>query len=83
MVSGYVGVAPATLSEVFPTHVRTTGMSLAYNAAVAIFGGFAPATLTWLGSTGIGYHAPGFFVMAAAFISLIAVLFLPKRYSTN
>lgn len=83
MVSGYVGVAPATLSEVFPTNIRTTGMSLAYNAAVTIFGGFAPATLTWLGSTGIGYHAPGFYVMAAAFISLIAVLVLPKPYSTN
>lgn len=83
MVSGYVGVAPATLSELFPTNIRTTGMSLAYNAAVTIFGGFAPATLTWLGSTEIGYHAPGFYVMAAAFISLIAVLILPKPYSTN
>lgn len=83
MVSGFVGVAPATLAEVFPTHVRTTGMSLAYNAAVTIFGGFAPATLTWLGSTGIGFHAPAFYVMAAAAASLIAVLVLPKPYSTN
>lgn len=83
MVAGFVGVAPATLSEVFPTHVRTTGMSLAYNAAVTIFGGFAPAALTWLGSTGVGFHAPAFYVMAAAIVSLIAVLVLSKPYSTN
>lgn len=83
LVSGFVGVAPATLSEIFPTNVRTTGMSLAYNGAVTIFGGFAPATLTWLGSTGIGFHAPAFYVMAAAAVSLVAVVMLPKPYSTN
>lgn len=83
MVAGFVGVAPATLSEVFPTHVRSTGMSLAYNTAVTIFGGFAPAMLTWLSSTSIGNYAPSLYVGAAAAISLIAISVLPKPYSTS
>ncbi|MBK4217962.1 MFS transporter [Paracoccus caeni] len=83
MVSGFVGVAPATLSEVFPTHIRSTGMSLAYNTAVTIFGGFAPAMLTWLSTTAIGNYAPSLYVSAAALISLIAIIVLPKPHSTN
>lgn len=83
MVAGFVGVAPAALSEIFPTRVRTTGVSLTYNAAVTIFGGFAPAALTALGKTPFGMQAPGLYVMAAAAISLIAVLTLPKPYPTD
>lgn len=83
MVAGFAGVAPATLSEVFPTRVRSTGMSVAYNAAVTVFGGFAPAVLTWLGSTSVGFYAPGLYVTAAAAISFAAVLVLPKPYASS
>jgi len=83
MVAGFVGVAPATLAEVFPTRIRSTGMSLAYNAAVTIFGGFAPAALTWLGSPSIGFYAPGLYVAAAAAISLAAIVSLPRRVSST
>lgn len=44
---------------------------------------FAPALLTWLGSTGLGAHAPALYVMAAAGVSLVAVLALPKPYPTS
>jgi hypothetical protein len=47
LVASLVGVAPAALSEIFPTSVRSTGTSLVYNAAFTIFGGFAPVILTW------------------------------------
>lgn len=78
MVSMFVGVAPAALSELFPTAVRSSGMSLAYNTAVTVFGGFAPAILTWITyTTGVAF-APALYVMGAAVIALTAIAFLPR-----
>ncbi len=82
LVSIFVGVAPAALSEIFPTRVRSTGMSLAYNTAVTIFGGFAPAILTWITyTTGVAF-APALYVMSAAVVALIAINMLPKASKT-
>ncbi|SMG59093.1 MFS transporter [Paraburkholderia susongensis] len=73
LVSLFSGVAPSALSEVFPTRVRATGMSVAYNTASAVFGGFAPAILTWLYNETGSPFAPAWYVMAAALIGLFAV----------
>jgi MHS family proline/betaine transporter-like MFS transporter len=82
MVALFAGVAPAALSELFPTRVRSTGMSLSYNVAVTVFGGFAPAILVWLtGRTGATL-APAAYVMAAAVVALIAIGCLPGRMQT-
>lgn len=43
----YLAPIPALLVEIFPTRVRYTGMSLAYNFC-AIIGGFTPAIATWM-----------------------------------
>lgn len=43
----YLGPIPATLVEIFPTSVRYTGMSLAYNLC-AIIGGFTPSFAEYL-----------------------------------
>ena len=75
--STVVGVAPAGLSEIFPTGVRSTGMSIVYNGAFTIFGGFAPALLTWLTARrGPWVFAPAWSVMLAAVIALIALPFV-------
>lgn len=77
LVSVYVGIAASALSEVFPTSVRVSGMSLTYNIAVTLLGGFAPAILTWISyATGLA-HAPALYVMAAAVVALVAIAFLP------
>lgn len=47
MVSFYGGAIPALLVELFPTRIRYTGMSIAYNVA-AVVGGFTPALETKL-----------------------------------
>lgn len=78
LISLFVGVAPAALSEIFPTAVRSSGMSLSYNTAVTLLGGFAPAILTWITyTTGVAF-APALYVMAAAVVALIAISLLPK-----
>lgn len=83
LIALFVGVAPAALSEIFPTEVRSSGMSLSYNTAVTLLGGFAPAILTWITyATGIAF-APALYVMAAAVISLVAISMLPAAVGTH
>jgi len=40
--SFFSGALPSLMAKVFPTSTRVSGMSLSYNIAVAVFGGFAP-----------------------------------------
>ena len=73
LTASYSGVAPMTLSALFPTRVRVTGVSLAYNAAFTVFGGFAPAILTWITASGAGsVFAPAWYVSLAAVPALLA-----------
>lgn len=70
------GPISTALAEQFPPGVRSTGLALAYNFAVMLFGGFAQFIVTWL------VHATGspiagvYYVMAGAVVGLIASLFL-------
>ncbi|MGF6756387.1 MFS transporter [Paraburkholderia sp. GAS42] len=74
LMTGYFGALPGLLSELFPVQTRTTGMSLAYNVAVTIFGGFGPFIIAWLISATGTKTAPAFYMMFAAVISLIALI---------
>jgi len=83
MAAIYTGVAPTTLSALFPTPVRATGVSLTYNAGFTLFGGFAPAILTKVIASGTGAaYAPAWFVMLAAIPALIALRFGAGRRPT-
>lgn len=78
MVAAFSACAPAALAALFPVRIRATGMSVTYNGAVALFGGFAPAILTWLAARGAGVLAPAWYVAAAALAALVAVAALPR-----
>lgn len=69
LLSLYAGSCPAAYSELFPTRVRYTALSIGYNIAVAIFGGFAPFIATWLIRETGNPLAPAFYVIAAAVIT--------------
>ena len=73
ILSGYMGGLAALMSELFPTRVRTTGLSISYSFGVAIFGGFAPFINAWLISATGSKLAPSFYLMLAAVISLTAL----------
>jgi MHS family proline/betaine transporter-like MFS transporter len=80
MVASFVGVAPTLLSSLFPVAQRATGLSLVYSGAFTIFGGFAPAALTWLTATAAGSAlAPAWYVVFAAVAALAALLALNGR----
>ena len=72
-IAGYMGPLPALMSELFPTRLRTTGLSISYSFGVAIFGGFAPFINAWMIELTGSKVAPSFYLMLAAAISLAAL----------
>lgn len=73
LIAGYTGPILAAFSEIFPTRVLSTGLSVAYNIAVMTFGGFASLILTWLIATTGSAMAPALYVIAAAAVSFAGV----------
>lgn len=67
------GPGPGMLADLFPTQVRSTGMAISYNVAVTIFGGLAPLTMTWMIHLTHDNLAPAYYLIAAAFLSIIVV----------
>jgi MFS family permease len=64
------------LPEMFPKHVRASGMSLVYSVGVALFGGFSPFISTWLvGVTG-SKLAPAWYLLGMTLVSLLGLLWL-------
>jgi MFS transporter, MHS family, proline/betaine transporter len=77
----YSGPGPAAISEIFPTHLRSTWMSTGYTVAVAIFGGFAPFVSTWLISVTGSPVSPTYLYLAPA--ALISLQVLLRLRETN
>ncbi|WGS02782.1 MFS transporter [Bradyrhizobium sp. ISRA443] len=78
MFSFYFGIYSGTmlgaLVEIAPTHVRTTCFSLAFALAAALFGTFTPFASTWLINQTDDKASPGFWLMFAALLGIIAAL---------
>jgi MFS transporter, MHS family, citrate/tricarballylate:H+ symporter len=78
MFSFYFGVYSGTmlgcLVEIVPAHVRTTCFSLAFALAAALFGTFTPFASTWLIDNTGDKASPGFWLMFAAALGIIATL---------
>lgn len=73
LAASFTSVAPTVLAGLFPTRVRVTGVSLVYNAGFTVFGGFAPAMLSWFKDTAAGsVYAPAWYVALAAIPALLA-----------
>ena len=72
VIGPYLGVIPAVLVEAFPRDLRCSAVGLAYNLALAIFGGLAPAAATWLITLTANDMMPAVLLMAVAAVSLAA-----------
>jgi MHS family citrate/tricarballylate:H+ symporter-like MFS transporter len=73
------------LTEIMPFKVRTSGFSIAFALATAIFGGMTPAVATYLvkntGNWGIGIipeASPALWLTLSAILAFAAVLLLRK-----
>jgi hypothetical protein len=80
ILSGCAGFAfgpiSATVAEQFPVHVRSTGISIGYNLAVMLFGGFATLIVTWLIKQTGSIISPVYYVMLGAGLGFCASLFV-------
>ncbi len=70
----YNGAMVVYLTEIMPVDVRTSGFSLAYSLATAIFGGFTPAFSTYLIHLTGNRAVPGLWLTFAAACGLMATL---------
>jgi MFS family permease len=70
----YNGAMVVFLTEIMPIDVRTSGFSLAYSLATAVFGGFTPAISTYLIHLTGNRAVPGLWLSAAAACGLLAAL---------
>ncbi|MDQ3402024.1 MAG: MFS transporter [Actinomycetota bacterium] len=82
LYTAMTSIAPALMSELFPTEVRALGIGAWYNLTVAIFGGTAPLLISALSAAGL---ATTFFwyVAAGAAIAFVVILTLPETKGTT
>jgi hypothetical protein len=58
-----------------PASIRFSGVSFSYNLAYALFGGVTPLLVSWLAH--LHRSGPAYYVTAATFIGLGAILLSP------
>ena len=75
----FLGPISTAGAEQFAARSRSTGLGIAYNLAVMIFGGFAQFFVTWLIEATGSPIAPSFYVMFGAAIGVVAAFFLVDR----
>jgi MHS family proline/betaine transporter-like MFS transporter len=73
------------LAELFPTRVRYTGMSIAFNIGIGFFGGFTPSIV---GAIGLALHNPLagvvlYTYVVAAVALAVALLALPETKNVD
>ncbi len=68
-------VLGTVFAELFPTHVRTSGIGIPYAVCAAIFGGTAPLMAIWLNGLGGALYL-ALYVMAICAITILTHVFL-------
>lgn len=72
----YSSTPYAVMTELLPTHIRSTGIAVSYNLPVAIFGGSAPMISTALIAGTGNISSPVVFFVGTALISIVGLLML-------
>ena len=80
IVAVFIGAQAASMVEIAPARVRCTAVGLGYNITLGVVGGLTPLAATWLVQRTGDELAPAFLIMAAAVITLLAILRLPETY---
>ncbi|HLK61220.1 MAG TPA: MFS transporter, partial [Chthonomonadaceae bacterium] len=83
LYASYNGAMVVSLTEIMPEEVRTSGFSLAYSLATALFGGFTPAICTYLIHHTKNQAMPGLWLAFAAACGLTATLLAGLKSPEN
>lgn len=76
----FSAVLVASATEMFPTRVRYTAVSVPYNITAAVVGGFAPFIVTALIKATGNVVSPGWFMAVAAAVSTVTFFFIRDNY---
>jgi len=79
----FIGPAPAAIAELFPVGVRSSGVGIAYNFSVTVFGGFAPLIATGLVARTGNPLSPTWYVLFSCGLSLVALLLTLRTSSPD
>jgi MHS family proline/betaine transporter-like MFS transporter len=66
------------MAEILPGNLRCTTVSLAYNIGFGVLGGLTPLTALWFMHIDANALSPAYPLMAAAAVSLLALLRMPE-----
>ncbi|MFD7653228.1 MFS transporter [Actinosynnema sp. NPDC059797] len=72
LYTAMTSIAPAVMSELFPTELRALGIGSWYNLTVALFGGTAPLVIQWIGGAFFLY------VAIAAVLAFLVIATMPE-----
>ncbi|HVV43493.1 MAG TPA: MFS transporter [Nitrobacter sp.] len=78
-----IGPGGALLLETFPVNVRSTGASIVYNVAVAVFGGLAPLVVGWLYQTTHDKLVPFYCITGGLVLTLIGLILVPPAHTPS
>jgi MHS family alpha-ketoglutarate permease-like MFS transporter len=76
IVAGYTSINAVVKAELFPTHIRATGVGVPYAVAVSVFGGTAESIALWFKSIG---HETWFYYYLTAVIASSLVVYVTMR----
>jgi MHS family proline/betaine transporter-like MFS transporter len=79
----FIGPAPAAIAELFPVGIRSSGVGVAYNLSVTVFGGFAPTIATALVARTDNPLSPTWYVIVCCGLSLMALLVTTQTRSSD
>lgn len=71
-------VAGTIVAELFPTHVRTSGIGIPQTICAAIFGGTAPIVTAWLNSLGGVAYVSAYLIGLSVLALLVYVFVVPE-----
>ena len=76
IVAGYTSINAVVKAELFPTHVRATGVGLPYAVTVSLFGGTAESIALWFKTIG---HETWFSFYLTAVIGASLLMYVTMR----
>ncbi|NML34190.1 MFS transporter [Paraburkholderia antibiotica] len=74
---------PTALAELFPTEVRSQGLSVCFNGAVTLFGGTTPFIVTWFVSQTGNQLVPGYYATAGMLFSLACAFMIARKPASS
>lgn len=79
-VAMMAGPGPAMLAELFPSHVRVTGLGFGYALSAAVFGGSAALIIGWLSTLTGDPLAAAYYPMIGGAVSIVCLSLLGSTH---